>query len=115
MQFIQQLEDMKSQIIVKGSDLELKKIAEESGNEELNSEESKQIVADFMRLFQKEHGIEYPVTVGDENFKLAKQLGDVKKIPEMFLFTKEGRFVKKFVGKTSKESLEEYINLAIKN
>ena len=58
MQFIQQLEDMKSQIIVKGSDLELKKIAEESGNEELNSEESKLIVADFMRLFQKEHGIE---------------------------------------------------------
>ena len=58
MQFIQQLEDMKSQIIVKGSDLELKKIAEESGNEELNSEESKQIVADFMRLFQKERGIE---------------------------------------------------------
>ena len=58
MQFIQQLEDMKSQIIVKGSDLELKKITEESGNEELNSEESKQIVADFMRLFQKEHGIE---------------------------------------------------------
>ena len=58
MQFIQQLEDMKSQIIVKGSDLELKKIAEGSGNEELNSEESKQIVADFMRLFQKEHGIE---------------------------------------------------------
>ena len=58
MQFIQQLEDMKSQIIVKGSDLELKKIAEESGNEELNGEESKQIVADFMRLFQKEHGIE---------------------------------------------------------
>ena len=58
MQFIQQLEDMKSQIIVKGSDFELKKIAEESGNEELNSEESKQIVADFMRLFQKEHGIE---------------------------------------------------------
>ena len=58
MQFIQQLEDMKSQIIVKGSDLELKKIAEESENEELNSEESKQIVADFMRLFQKEHGIE---------------------------------------------------------
>lgn len=58
MQFIQQLEDMKSQIIVKGSDLELKKIAEETGNEELNSEESKQVVADFMRLFQKEHGIE---------------------------------------------------------
>lgn len=58
MQFIQQLEDMKSQIIVKGSDLELRKIAEETGNHEMESEESKKIVADFMRLFQKEHGIE---------------------------------------------------------
>ena len=71
----------------------------------------KQEILDFI----KEHGIEYPVTVGDENFKLAKQLGDVKKIPEMFLFTKDGRFVKKFVGKTTKEDLEQYINLAIKN
>ena len=71
----------------------------------------KQEILDFIKL----HEIEYPITVGAENFKLAKQLGDVKKIPEMFLFTKEGRFVKKFVGKTSKENLEEYINLAIKN
>ena len=71
----------------------------------------KQEILDFIKKYE----IEYPVTVGEENFKLAKQLGDVKKIPEMFLFTKEGRFVKKFVGKTSKESLEEYINLAIKN
>jgi thiol-disulfide isomerase/thioredoxin len=71
----------------------------------------KQEILDFI----KEHGIEYPITVGEENFKLAKQLGDVKKIPEMFLFTKEGRFVKKFIGKTPKKDLEEYINLAIKN
>lgn len=71
----------------------------------------KQEILDFIAKYQ----IEYPVTVGEENFKLAKQLGDVKKIPEMFLFTKEGRFVKKFVGKTSKEDLEQYINLAIKN
>lgn len=56
--FIQQLEEMKNGIQIKGSDLELRKIAEESGNEELNSEESKQIVADFMKLFQREHGIE---------------------------------------------------------
>lgn len=56
--FIQQLEEMKDGIQIKGSDLELRKIAEESGNEELSSEESKRVVADFMRLFQKEHGIE---------------------------------------------------------
>lgn len=71
----------------------------------------KQEILDFIKKYE----IEYPITVGDENFKLAKQLGDVKKIPEMFLFTKEGRFVKRFVGKTSKEDLEQYINLAIKN
>jgi thiol-disulfide isomerase/thioredoxin len=71
----------------------------------------KQEILDFIAKYQ----IEYPITVGEENFKLAKQLGDVKKIPEMFLFTKDGRFVKRFVGKTSKEDLEQYINLAIKN
>lgn len=71
----------------------------------------KQEILDFIKKYE----IEYPVTVGEENFKLAKQLGDVKKIPEMFLFTKDGRFVKKFVGKTTKEDLEQYINLAIKN
>jgi thiol-disulfide isomerase/thioredoxin len=65
--------------------------------------------------FIKKYEINYPVTIGEENFKLAKQLGDVKKIPEMFLFTKDGKFVKRFVGKTSKEDLEQYINLAIKN
>ena len=71
----------------------------------------KQEILDFITKYQ----IEYPITVGEENFKLAKQLGDVKKIPEMFLFTKDGRFVKRFVGKTSKEDLEQYINLAIKD
>lgn len=65
--------------------------------------------------FIAKYEIPYPVTVGEENFKLAKQLGDVQKIPEMFLFTKEGRFVKRFVGNTSSEDLEQYINLAIKN
>jgi thiol-disulfide isomerase/thioredoxin len=71
----------------------------------------KQEILDFIKKYE----IEYPITVGEENFRLAKQLGDVKKIPEMFLFTKDGRFVKRFVGKTSKEDLEQYINLAIKN
>ena len=71
----------------------------------------KQEILDFITKYQ----IEYPITVGEENFKLAKQLGDVKKIPEMFLFTKDGRFVKRFVGKTSKEDLEQYIKIAIEN
>ncbi len=65
--------------------------------------------------FINEHKIPYPVTVGEENFVLTKDLGDIKKIPEMFLFSKNGEFIKKFVGKTSKENLERYINIAIEN
>ena len=53
--------------------------------------------------------------MGEENFRLAKELGDVKKVPEMFLFSKDGKFVKKFVGKTSKEEIEKYIKIAIEN
>ena len=52
---------------------------------------------------------------GEENFKLAKELGDVKKVPEMFLFSKNGKFIKKFVGKVPKEELEQYIKTAIEN
>lgn len=65
--------------------------------------------------FINEHKIPYPVTVGEENFVLAKDLGDIQKIPEMFLFTKNGEFVKKFVGKVPKENLETFIKIAIEN
>ena len=53
--------------------------------------------------------------MGDENFRLAKELGDVKKVPEMFLFSKNGKFVKKFIGKIPKEELDQYIKMAIGN
>lgn len=65
--------------------------------------------------FIAKHGITYPITMGEENFKLAKELGDIKKVPEMFLFSKDGKFVKKFVGKIPKEELEQYIKIAIEN
>lgn len=68
-------------------------------------------VMDFINKYQ----IEYPVTVGEENFVIAKDLGNVQKIPEMFLFSKEGKFVNKFVGKTKKETLESFIKVAIEN
>jgi thiol-disulfide isomerase/thioredoxin len=63
--------------------------------------------------FIKEKGIEYKVTVGEENFNLAEGLWNVKKIPEMFLYSKDGTFIKKFVGETSKESFEKYIEFAL--
>lgn len=68
-----------------------------------------------MLEFIKKHEIAYPITIGEENFKLAKELGDIKKVPEMFLFSRNGKFIKKFVGKVSKEELEQYIKIAIEN
>ena len=65
--------------------------------------------------FISKNNITYPVTIGDENFRLAKEFGDIKKVPEMFLFSKNGKFIKKFVGKIPKEELEQYIKIAIEN
>ena len=66
---------------------------------------SKEELTDFM----KKYNMNFPVTVGEENFTLAKAFDDVKMIPESFLYTKDGIFIEKFVGKISKEKLEKYI------
>ena len=63
--------------------------------------------------FIEKYGITYPITIGEENFKLAKDLDDVQRIPELFLFSKDGKFVKKFLGETDLETYEEYVNMAI--
>lgn len=57
MTYIDMLENMRDSVVIKGSDLELKKIAEETGNQEMESEESRIIVENFMRLFHEESGI----------------------------------------------------------
>ncbi len=74
-------------------------------------DKDKKEILDFISSNQ----INYPITIGEENFKLAKELGNIQKIPEMFLFSKDGKFIKKFIGKTSKEELEKYIQIAIEN
>jgi len=63
--------------------------------------------------FISKYGITYPITYGEENFNLAKALGNVQKIPELFLFDKNGNFVRKFVGENEKETFEKYIKIAI--
>lgn len=62
-----------------------------------------------LEKFIKKHEINYYLTVGEENFKLAKELGEVSKVPEYYLYNKEGVYIKKFVGETKKEVFEEYI------
>ena len=66
---------------------------------------TKEEIASFM----KKYNVNFPITVGEENFKLAKAFNDVKMIPESFLFTKDGIFIKKFVGEISEDTLEQYI------
>lgn len=57
MGYIEMLENLRDSVVIKGSDLELKKIAEETGNQEMESEESRIIVENFIKLFQGENGI----------------------------------------------------------
>ena len=70
--------------------------------------------AEEMKKFIEEYKINYTITMGGDNQKLADEF-NVKKIPEMFLFSKDGKFVKKFIGKVSQEELERYIKVAIEN
>ena len=74
-------------------------------------DKTKEEILEFIAKYE----ITYPITMGEENFRLAKELGDVQKVPEMFLFSKDGKFVKKFVGKIPQEELEKYIQIAIEN
>ena len=62
-----------------------------------------------LAAFMKKYTINFPVTVGEKNFVLARAFGDIKMIPESFLYTKEGFFAEKFIGEISKEKLENYI------
>jgi thiol-disulfide isomerase/thioredoxin len=64
--------------------------------------------------FMKKYNMNFPVTVGEENFRLATSLDDVKMIPESFLYNKEGFFIEKFVGEIKQAKLESYITSSIK-
>lgn len=55
--YIQELEDIKKTVVVEGSELELRKLAEEHQDQELTSEESKKAVDDFMKLLCNESNI----------------------------------------------------------
>jgi len=69
----------------------------------------KKISTPEIHSFIKQHKINFLVTVGDENFRLAKNLDDVTMIPESFLYDKEGLFLEKFVGEVNKTKLESYL------
>lgn len=73
----------------------------------------KDITNEQVRAFMNKHNIAYTVTVGPENFKLAKHLDDIKMVPEVFLYDKQGKFVKKFIGENPQETFEKYIDFTL--
>ena len=57
MNMMEQLNSMKDEIEIKGANIELKKLAEEHSDVDFESEESKEAINSFMKLFNKEAGI----------------------------------------------------------
>lgn len=57
LQYIQQLEDMKRDVIIKGSDLELKKMGQENLNSSDNNIANSDVVKDFMKMFKQDNGL----------------------------------------------------------
>lgn len=55
--YINDISDIIEHTAVKDSDMVLKKLAEDSGNQDLDSSESKEVVESFMKLFKKDSGI----------------------------------------------------------
>jgi len=72
-------------------------------------EKDKQKLLDFMKKYK----VNFPITVGAENFVLAKGFDDVQMIPESFLYTEEGFFIEKFIGEIKETKLENYIQSSI--
>lgn len=58
-----------------------------------------------LKEFVKEYNINFDITVGDENNRLAKEFDNVQKIPESYLFTKDGVMIEKFLGEVDEESI----------
>jgi len=67
-----------------------------------------------LNAFIKKYNINFPITVGDENFVLAEAFDNVKMIPESFLYSKAGFFVDKYVGIIDEEVLEDHIKESMK-
>ncbi|PLY07592.1 MAG: hypothetical protein C0625_05295 [Arcobacter sp.] len=63
-------------------------------------------LADFMARFN----MKFPVTQGDENYRIAQAFDEVKMYPESFLYNKDGKFEKKYIGVVDAIELESIIN-----
>jgi len=58
-----------------------------------------------LKEFIKNNNINFDITVGEENIKLAKAFNNVQKVPESYLFTKDGIMIEKFLGAIDGKSM----------
>lgn len=72
----------------------------------LVEDRSKEDVKEFIDYF----GINYDILYGENNYVLAEAMGGVRGIPAMYLFDKQGKEAKHFIGLIPPEMLETEIN-----
>ncbi len=65
---------------------------------------------EVLKAFIKKHKMKFPVTISAENFRLAKNIGNVSRIPESFLYDENGNFIKKYVGVIDEDELRKHLD-----
>ncbi len=71
----------------------------------MEKNKDKSDLANFMAKYK----FNFPVTQGDENFRIAKAFDDVKMFPESFLFSPDGRFIKKYIGEVHFDDVQSLL------
>ena len=64
--------------------------------------------------FVKKYKINFPVTIGAENFNIAKAFNDLQMVPESYLYDKDGVFIDSYIGEINIQKLEKNIEKLIK-
>ncbi len=82
---------------------------------EMGQRGGKMSSSEKINSFINDYKITYPVTITKENFLVSKVMGDIKSIPTMFLFNKDGKVVQKYVGVVPEEMMELDIKRALGN
>lgn len=63
-------------------------------------------LAEFMTKFN----MKFPVSIGEENYRMAKAFDDVKMFPESFLYDQDGKFLEHYVGEVKPTELKTLID-----
>lgn len=62
-----------------------------------------------LKKFIKDNNMKFDVIIGDDNAKLAKNVNNIRQIPESYLFAKDGVLIEQFLGVVNEKILIKYI------